>query len=149
MDINIFNYISNISFKNSIIEQGSKSNYFEFNFMSKTFYVFSKTFYVDTHNELISQSDSYYYQKNIPQKEEHLYILKIELNQYLSEENFKNLFKEYNIEWKDSQKVFDFFINFYEKFTTIKAAKLIEDSELLIKNRDFIVQDYNLCFPKK
>ncbi len=149
MDINIFNYISNISFKNSIIEQDSKSNYFEFNFMSKTFYVFSKTFYVDTHNELISQSDSYYYQKNIPQKEEHLYVLKIELNQYLSEENFKNLFIDYNIEWKDSQKVFEFFINFYEKFTTIKAAKLIEESELIIKNRDFIVQDYNLCFPKK
>lgn len=149
MDINIFNYISNISLKNNVTEQDSKSNYLDFNFMSKTIYIFSKTFLVDTHNELISQSDSYYYQKNIPHKEEHFYVLKIELSKHLSEENFKNLFIDYNIEWKDNQKVFEFFINFYEKFTTIKAAKLIEESELIIKDRDFIIQDYNLCFPKK
>lgn len=149
MESNITDLISNISLRNSLVEDSLKVNSFELNFMSKTIYITSNKFSVDTKNYIIEQSDSYYHNKSLYLKEDHYYVIKIELNDYLSEDSFKNLFIDYGIEWKNNDKVFSFFVNFFKDFITVKAANLIEKSENILKERDIIIQDYELCFVKK
>lgn len=149
METNIINFISSISLNNSIISEDFKVNSFDFNFMSKVIFITSKKFIVNTKNDVIEQSDSYYHNKTLSSMEDHYYIIKIKLSDYMSEDNFKKLFIDYSIDWKNNEKVFDFFVNFYKDFITIKAANLIEESELILNNREIILQDYSLCFSKK
>lgn len=149
METNIINFISSISLNNSIISEEFKVNSFDFNFMSKVIFITSKKFIVNTKNDVIEQSDSYYHNKTLSSMEDHYYIIKIKLSDYMSEDNFKKLFIDYSIDWKNNEKVFDFFVNFYKDFITIKAANLIEESELIVNNREIILQDYSLCFSKK